>query len=99
MSQWCCYLIKSKSYPNHTYIGSTNNINKRIKQHNKQLCGGAKATRKHKDWELVKSVPRGTKSEALSFEYYWKHYKSSSGRWYNTLPGINNKLKRLQDII
>lgn len=96
---WHCYLIRSKSYPNHTYIGSTNNLEKRLKQHNQILAGGAKATKKHKDWELVKSVKRESMSNAISFEYYWKHYKSSSGKWYNTRPGIENKLNRLLEIL
>ena len=99
MSDWGCYLIKSKSHPNHTYIGSTNNITKRLKQHNSLLSGGAKATKKHKDWELVKYVSKEFKSDAMSFEYYWKHYKSSSGRWYNTPPGVNNKLQQLKIIL
>lgn len=95
---WYCYLINSESYPNHTYIGSTNNIEKRLKQHNGLLAGGAKATKKHKDWKLVTIVEKENKSKAISFEYYWKHYQASTGKWYNTKPGIENKLKRLEEI-
>lgn len=95
---WCCYLIQSKSHPNNTYIGSTNNVKKRIKQHNGEIKGGAKATKKHKDWKLIIFIEKETKSEAISFEYYWKHYQASSGKWYNTKSGIENKLKRLEEL-
>jgi predicted GIY-YIG superfamily endonuclease len=97
--KWFCYLIRSKSYPNHTYIGSSPDVDKRLQKHNKLLPGGAKATRKHNDWELVKSVERPNKSSALSLEYYWKHYKTKTGTWRSTRPGIDNKLKRLGEIL
>lgn len=96
--KWCCYLISSRSHPTSTYIGSTNNIARRLDQHNSILIGGAKATRKHNDWELIKLVEQPDRSAAIRFEYYWKHYKTKSGTWRNTRSGIDNKLKRLLEI-
>lgn len=45
-NQYVCYIIKSTNinFINRTYVGSTNNINRRLKQHNRILKGGAKAT-------------------------------------------------------
>ena len=94
-----CYLIQSKLYPNHTYIGYTNNPEKRLKKHNKILKGGAKSTRKHSDWEINKLVKFSTKKDALSFEWYWKHTKNRKGKWTRTRSGIDNKIKRLYEII
>ena len=43
---WSCYILGSKNekYPNHTYVGMTNDLKKRIRQHNKEIKGGAKCT-------------------------------------------------------
>jgi len=92
-----CYLIVSKTTPTHTYIGYTNNTETRIKKHNGLLKGGAKSTRKHKDWEYKKIIELTTKSDALSLEWYWKHYKTRTGKWSRTRP--NKKLDRLNEIV
>jgi predicted GIY-YIG superfamily endonuclease len=43
--QWACYILKSlKNNCNRTYIGSTNSTCRRIRQHNREICGGAKST-------------------------------------------------------
>lgn len=95
---WYCYLIQSKSNPNYTYIGTTNNFEKRLKQHNGILKGGAKATRKFSDWLIVKLVKFENKNDALSFEWYWKHYKTKNNKWLRTKSGIDNKIKRLDEL-
>ena len=38
---WKCYIIYNK---NKSYVGITNNLNKRIRQHNGMIKGGAKYT-------------------------------------------------------
>lgn len=68
---WHCYLLFSKS-KNRTYIGITNNLDKRIKQHNQELSGGAKATKISQDWQYQKTIQVQDKSTALSIEYQWK---------------------------
>lgn len=58
-----------------SYIGITNNIERRIKQHNKILKGGAKfTTRKSPFWRLKKIINNLTKSEACILEYKLKKY-------------------------
>ena len=99
MSEYYCYLISSEKNPRSTYIGITNNLNNRLKKHNGILKGGAKATRKHKDWYFVKVIKLESKSDALKLEWYWKHYKNGKGNWVHTKPGIDNKLKRLEEIL
>ena len=42
---WACYILKSlKEKCYRTYIGSTNSTKRRIRQHNREICGGAKST-------------------------------------------------------
>ena len=64
------YFIKTlDDYPIKTYVGYTNNLNKRLEKHNSNL--GAKSTRGYK-WEFVYKKKFYSKSKALSFEYKLK---------------------------
>lgn len=94
-----CYLIQSLSNPQYTYIGTTNNISKRLDMHNGIIKGGAKATRRFSDWKYYIIVELLDKSTALSFEWKWKHYKTKNNKWLRTKSGIDNKVKRLYEII
>ena len=66
-----------------TYVGITNNMNRRLRQHNGELVGGAKATRVGKPWNVwiaVEGFP--TQTSSLQFEWMWKHMapKKSHGK-------------------
>ena len=64
------YFIKTlDGYPVKTYVGYTNNLNKRLNNHNSNL--GAKSTKGYK-WEFVYKKKFYSKSKALSFEYKLK---------------------------
>ena len=64
------YLIKTvDDFPKKSYVGYTNNLNKRINRHNSNL--GAKSTKGYK-WELVYKKRFLSKQKALSFEYKLK---------------------------
>ena len=64
------YFIKTlDGYPTKTYVGYTNNLNKRLEKHNSNL--GAKSTKGYK-WEFVYKKKFYLKSKALSFEYKLK---------------------------
>ena len=67
-SSWFVYIIccSDGSY----YTGATNNVEKRIKQHN--AGRGAKYTRGRLPVELLRFFELSSKSEALKFEYYIK---------------------------
>jgi putative endonuclease len=65
-SSWYVYLLLCAN--DHLYCGVTNNINKRIKQHNGELKGGAKYTRANKPCMLVYKEVVSTKSDALKRE-------------------------------
>ncbi|KAE8666964.1 putative disease resistance protein RGA4-like [Hibiscus syriacus] len=70
---WCVYLILSTNAPIKTYVGVTNNFSRRLKQHNGELSGGAKASRAGRPW-VCACLIRGfnDQSEASEFESKWK---------------------------
>ena len=67
------YLLKSKGIKTVTYVGYTNNLNKRIDLHNSGK--GAKFTRGRK-WKLIYKEEYKSKKEAISREYYIKKNRS-----------------------
>jgi predicted GIY-YIG superfamily endonuclease len=80
-SPWSCYCLLSES--GSTYIGSTIDIERRLRQHNGELSGGARATSRGKGWTRVCHVV-GFPDEcaALQFEWRWKQLsrKESSSK-------------------
>ena len=67
------YLLKSE-VSNRFYIGYTVNLRKRIRQHNGEISGGAKRTRKNRPWKIVMYIS-GFKYErtAMQYEYMIQH--------------------------
>ena len=75
MCDYVCYILQSN---NRTYNGSTNNMKRRLRQHNGEIKGGAKATRGKGPWEVYCIVCGFTdRIEALQTE--WK-IKTIEGR-------------------
>ncbi|KEH17663.1 putative GIY-YIG nuclease superfamily [Medicago truncatula] len=72
-SSWCVYLILSTNHPIKTYVGVTTNFPRRLKEHNGDLKGGAKASRAGRPWICACIVCGFTnRSEACVFESKWK---------------------------
>jgi putative endonuclease len=67
------YILKSNKYPK-TYVGYTNNLNRRLKEHNN---GQSNFTNKYKPWSQIYSENCSTKETALNRE---KYFKSKKGR-------------------
>ncbi|KMT18761.1 hypothetical protein BVRB_2g028820 isoform A [Beta vulgaris subsp. vulgaris] len=74
VSSWCVYLIASTNPPFKTYVGVTTNFSRRLKQHNGELKGGAKASRAGRPW-ICACLVQGfrNQSEACEFESKWKN--------------------------
>ena len=90
------YFIESTSGA--TYIGATVCLEKRIRQHNKELKGGATATsikvNQGESWDYVCYVENfPTWNEALKFEWRWKQI---SRQIQKSNPRQNPREKRLQ---
>jgi len=78
MTRYYCYMLINNEMKN--YIGFTTNPKKRLRQHNKELKGGAKYTSKYNNWKYLFIIGGfKTKQEALQCEWKLKH------------PSINNK--------
>ncbi len=71
---WYVYILKSSKTLNWTYVGMTDDIDQRMKNHN---MGLAKATKPHIPVNLVAYVAVETKSHAAALEQY---FKTGSGK-------------------
>ncbi len=68
------YLLRSEAKPDKTYIGQTEDLKTRVREHNAQKSGhGAK----HAPWKLELYLAFADHKKALDFERY---LKSGSGR-------------------
>tara|TARA_B100000686_G_scaffold275590_1_gene294200 strand:+ start:308 stop:556 length:249 start_codon:yes stop_codon:yes gene_type:complete len=68
------YLLKTiKGKAKKTYVGYTNNLNKRLYNHNNNK--GAKSTKGYK-WKLIFKKKFLTKKAAMSYEYFLKNKRS-----------------------
>lgn len=81
-----CYLIHSDA-SNTTYIGITTDVDRRLKQHNQILKGGAKYTKRSNDWKYVSILSNLDRSNASKLEIEWK--KSS---------GLNNRISQIESL-
>jgi len=95
-SPYLCYLLVSSSIinkdngiitvprrrrPQRTYVGITNNFQRRLRQHNGELVGGAKYTRIGRPWERLVTIEGFTcKQESMQFEWMWKHLKKKNSK-------------------
>lgn len=71
-AEWKCYLLATCSGSEKTYVGVTPDLDRRLRQHNGELAGGARATA-GRIWERICHV-RGFPDHraALQFEWRWK---------------------------
>ena len=91
------YLLKH-SYQNKTYVGSTNNLARRIRQHNGELVGGAKYTTSNKRdglWIIYGTINNLDKHLALSIE---KSIQLTSKRTKGATP-LERRLKAIEIVL
>jgi predicted GIY-YIG superfamily endonuclease len=68
---WMCYCLESAT--GSTYIGVSVDIDRRLRQHNGEIKGGARATSRGSEWKRVCHVLGFPDSKAaLQFEWKWK---------------------------
>jgi structure-specific endonuclease subunit SLX1 len=100
---WYCYLLVSTE--GQTYIGATIDPDRRLRQHNGEICGGARATAirvgQGQSWERVCYV-KGflSKREALQFEWRWKYVsRMGVGARMRGLESIERRMGALYEIL
>jgi predicted GIY-YIG superfamily endonuclease len=98
MTQKTYYVYILINDEDHTYIGITNNLEKRLEAHITKT--GAKATKKSTSWKYYKIYGMFTRPTALRFEWYCKHEQSlKTGKWRKTKSGIENKIKNINKLL
>lgn len=96
MDVWYVYLLVSTD--GCTYVGATVDPDRRLRQHNGEIKGGARATaRKGPSWKRVCFVGPFEKIPALKFEWRWKHL-SRKYRTAGKTP-LENRMNALQTLI
>ena len=93
MTYYCYFLTTFPKDKMKTYIGITNDLEKRILQHNKVLKGGAKCTKMYSNWNYCLVLENfKSKGDAQSFESLWKNQN-------NKKHGVGYKLANLFDML
>lgn len=64
------YILRSVKHPRQTYIGATEDLNKRLSDHNEGR--GALHTNKFAPWEIVVAIRFSDHAKAWAFERYLK---------------------------
>jgi len=82
--QWWAYLLQS-TVRKRTYIGIACDVDKRLRQHNGELTGGAASTRSGRPWRIARRLgPFASRSIASRVEHFWK--KSRGRHRYTWQP-------------
>ena len=86
------YILKSE---NKSYVGMTNNFFRRIRQHNKEIKGGAKyTTSKGAGWKHICIISGfQDKIQSMQFEWAVKHVAPRNA------GGITNRIKKLYEVL
>jgi predicted GIY-YIG superfamily endonuclease len=77
MKFYYVYILQSINSPDRYYVGFTENLDERLKDHN---SGKSSYTSKFKPWRFETYLAFSDKSKALNFE---KYIKSGSGRAFS----------------
>jgi len=94
-----CYLLWDGG--RRTYVGKTNDMRRRLRQHNGELVGGARSTRLRADsgrrWRLAALV-RGFPSSAEALQFEWRLHHPPRRRRPGA-PGLRRRLAALVDVL
>ena len=97
MDKYFCYILGNEN--NSTYNGCTNNLKRRIRQHNGEIVGGAKATRNKGPWNYICIIEGFTdKIDALKCEWKIKH-PTGKRRRPICYSGIKGRIKSLNLVL
>ena len=92
---WKCYLLATRDTGTQkTYVGVTPDLDRRLRQHNGLLSGGAKATH-GRQWERICHVAGFPDHTAvLQFEWRWKQLSRK-----RLGPPLERRLHALQELL
>lgn len=100
---WYCYILRNtdEKYKRRTYNGSTNNLKRRIRQHNEEIKGGARATKgKGGKWEYC-AILYGFHDHinALSCEWRIKCPSGRPGKRVAKYNGPEGRVRSLNEVL
>lgn len=99
-SSYVCYVLQSLVRPSKTYVGITNDRFARLRRHNGEICGGARATRTARPWRMLAFVDGfgDNKRSALRFEWSMHNPRKRKLRkpWHGADGRLNCALQLLQ---
>ena len=72
------YILQSIVHEKKSYVGVTNSLPRRLRQHNGELPGGARYTHARRPWRFFAIFVVGNRHDALSIEWKIKHCKRAS---------------------
>jgi len=100
---WYCYILRNtqSQYRHLTYNGSTNNPVRRLRQHNEEICGGARYTHgRNGNWQiyaLLTGFP--DHKNALSCEWRIKHTNGKPGKRPDQHCGVAGRIIGLNEVL
>lgn len=94
------YLLKSDKY---SYVGMTNDFTRRLRQHNKEIKGGARYTSKRDSWYPVLIID-GFQDMKSAMQCEWRLKRGKKGvdgriRYLNDYLSNNDKWTSKSDLI
>jgi|SRR6056297_1804234 len=97
------YMLRSSINPNRTYIGYTVDLKRRLRQHNREIKGGAKYTSVAGPYEMVCYVS-GFKDYRSALQFEWRcHHPSGNPRRrksrFDKFKGVERRCKILQYVL
>jgi len=72
------YILQSTVDEKKSYVGVTNSLPRRLRQHNGELAGGARYTHANRPWRFFAIFVVASRHDALSIEWKIKHCKRAS---------------------
>ena len=97
MNDYSCYILISNNNKR-TYIGCTNNVERRLRQHNGEIQGGAKATQLGRPWKHICVISGFNKIDALCCEWRLKRKHNSKGK-LKGFYGVHNKIENMYKVL
>ena len=96
--EFVCYILKLN---NRTYNGSTNDMKRRLRQHNGEIVGGAKQTSRKKPGEkwTVYCIVSGFKDHKEALQTEWRIRRVEGRKRPRKYSGPGGRIKGLNQIL
>ena len=95
---WSVYMLTCCNNKR-TYIGASNNPERRLRCHNGELSGGAKCTKMFRPWKHIFIIEKLNKIQALQLEWRLKKWTSKKTGKIVNCPGIKNRTNNLFTVL